>query len=88
MTKPTSVPTGLKFAAPAEAVEYVMGYALRNYECTTEAWHEVVECHARADIAELVKGCKTAAGAVSLVRCSLGLAIRAEYANSICSEAW
>lgn len=84
--KAASVPTGIKFSSPAEATEYVYGYALRNYDCRAEAWDHVIECFDRAEVADLVKNCKTAAGAVSLVRCHYMLPLLAERRNEVCGE--
>jgi len=60
-----------KAAATQELIYAVRGYAIAHYQTATpsrDGWDYVVECYSVADIAEIIKGCRTAAGAIAKVR--------------------
>jgi hypothetical protein len=73
-----------KSVATQELIEAVKAYALAHYE--KDGWDYVVECYSDADLAEIIKGCRTASGAIKRVRAAIKP--RADYRSEIQSEAF
>jgi len=60
----------------------VKDYALAHYE--TDGWDYVVECYSDAEIADVIKTARTAAGAVKMMRAQVKP--RADYRADIQAE--
>jgi len=62
----------------------VKDYALAHYE--TDGWDYVVECYSDAEIADVIKTARTAAGAIKMMRAQVKP--RADYRKEIASTAF
>jgi len=60
----------------------VKDYALAHYE--TDGWDYVVECYSDAEIADVIKTARTAAGAIKMMRAQVKP--RADYRADIQAE--
>jgi len=60
----------------------VKDYALTHYE--TDGWDYVVECYSDAEITDIIKTARTAAGAIKLMRAQVNP--RADYRADIQAE--
>jgi len=61
----------------------VKDYALAHY--ATDGWDYVVECYSDAEIADVIKTARTAAGAIKMMRAQVKP--RADYRKEIASTA-
>jgi hypothetical protein len=65
-------------------IEAVKAYALAHYE--RGGWDYVVETYGDSDIAKIIKGCRTASGAIKKMRAAIKPI--ADYREDIQSEAF
>jgi len=73
-----------KAARTQEFIHAVLDFANAHYQ--VDGWDYVVECYSAGDIEDIIKRCRTAAGAIATMRAAVKP--RADYRAEIQAEAF
>jgi len=72
-----------KAAATQDLINAVRDYSIAHYQSQSEGWYYVVECYSDGDLTDIIKGCRTAAGAIERVRAAIKPRGYADYRYEI-----